>query len=205
MRRTTPSHPPLTVLGYTDKGRPIRFIGGGSTPIGDPIPPAPTPVAPVAPAPPVTPPAPNAPEEPLGAPGLRALQAERERAATAEADLAAAKAQIAQFEQANLSELERERTRAEQAEATLATERTQRLRLQTANTHQIPAEHLHLLTATTEADLTAQATSVAALLANTPRPPAPLPGQGTPPAAPATASVDAGRELWRKKHPQKTT
>jgi hypothetical protein len=35
-------------------------------------------------------------------------------------------------------------------------------------------------------------------------PPPRVPGQGTPPATPPASSVEAGRELWRKKH-QKTT
>lgn len=202
-------------------GRPVWPIKGGSQPLGGPVPtppapaPAPAPATPPAtppPAPPETPPAPGAtpgqqqPEEPLGAPGLRALQAERERANTAESALAVANAKIAEFENANLSELEREKARADKAEADVATERTQRLRLEAAAEHGIPKEYHDLLTATDEAALKAQAAKVAALIpANgTPPPPPALPGQGTPPATPPATSVDAGRELWRKKHPKTT-
>lgn len=179
------------------------------------MPPEPTPVptppaAPVVPQPPATPPVQPvgatppvaAPEEPLGAPGLRALQAERDRAATAEAALAAANAKVAQFEQANQTDLEREKTRADAAETALATERTQRLRLQVASEHGIPAAHMVLLTATDEAGLKAQAEQVATLVTGQPPvvvPVAPLPGQGTPPAAPATGSVAAGADEYRRK------
>jgi hypothetical protein len=175
------------------------------TPVPTPpaVPAAATPpvVEPVGATPPVVP-----AEEPLGAPGLRALQAERDRAAAAETALAAANAKVAQFEQANQTDLEREKARADAAETALATERTQRMRLQAATDHGIPAAHLILLTATDEAGLKAQAEQVAALVGAQPPaviPPAPLPGQGTPPAAPATGSVSAGAELYRQRH-QKT-
>lgn len=176
--------------------------------------PTPVPTPPAVPAPPVvtaaspvqpvgaTPPAHGA-DEPLGAPGLRALQAERDRAAAAEAALAAANAKVAQFEQANLNDLEREKARADAAEADLVAERTQRMRLQVASEHGIPAAHMVLLTATDEAGLKAQAEQVAVLVsaqAAGPTPPAPLPGQGTPPAVPNTGSVSAGRDLYRQRH-----
>jgi hypothetical protein len=175
--------------------------------------PVPTPPAAVsAPVPPsgtfqvegATPPPANI-DEPLGAPGLRALQAERERAAAAEAELAAAKAKVAQFEQANQTDLEREKARADAAEAQLATEKTQRLRLEVAAQHGIPAAHMVLLTATDEAGLKAQAEQVAALVAAqaaVPATPTPLPGQGTPPAPP-TATVASGAALYAQKK-QKT-
>lgn len=174
----------------------------------------PVPTAPATPPAPVTPstfqiegatPPPTNVDEPLGAPGLRALQAERERAAAAESELAAARARVAQFESANQTDVEREKTRADAAEAALATERTQRLRLEVAAQHGIPSTHLALLTASDEEGLKAQAALVAPLFTSQPAgptQPAPLPGQGTPPAAP-TASVAAGQALYAQKH-QKT-
>lgn len=165
------------------------------------VPPAAPPVQPVGATPPVA-----APEDPLGAPGLRALQAERDRAATAEAALAAANAKVAQFEQANQTDLEREKTRADAAELALTAERSQRLRLQVAAEHGIPAAHMVLLTATDEAGLKAQAEQVATLVTGQPPvvvPVVPLPGQGTPPAAPAASTVAAGAALYQQ-HKNKT-
>jgi hypothetical protein len=161
---------------------------------------APQPTAPV-PAPP-----PSA-DEPLGEPGLRALQAERDARAEAERRATALAAQVAEFESQNQTELERAQTRAAQLETDLVTERAQRLRLQVANTHSISAADLVLLTGTTEEELTAQATRIAAL--NTQRAAAtaapafaPAPGQqagnGAPP--PPAATVDAGRQLYQQKH-----
>lgn len=146
-------------------------------------------------------------DEPLGPAGLRALQAEREAKAAAERRAAELEARVQQFESANQTELQRAQSRAEQLERDLAAERTQRLRLQVATTHNIGADDLVLLTGSSEDELTAQAQRIAALNASraaATAPPAfaPSPGQqagnGTP--AQPTATVDAGRELYRKQH-----
>lgn len=168
-----------------------------------PQPPAVPPVQPVGATPPV-----GTPEEPLGAPGLRALQAERERAAAAEAALVAANAKVAQFEQANQTDLEREKARADAAEAALVTARTERLRLQIAAEHGVSAADMVLLTATDEAGLRAQAERVATLVTGQPPvvvPVTPLPGQGTPPAVPTTGSVTAGADEYRRRKEAKAT
>lgn len=150
-----------------------------------------------------TPPAtPNPTDEPLGAPGLRALQTEREQRATAERERDELARRVAEFEQANLTELEREKAAREKAEGETVTERTQRLRLQAAIDYGIPKDYLDLLTAADEAALKAQAEKVAVLVkANANQPPAPLPGQGTP-SAPVAATVASGAALYQQQKQQ---
>ncbi|MFD8496331.1 hypothetical protein [Amycolatopsis sp. NPDC059657] len=231
---TTKRHPitgqPLTALGYKKNGSPIWPILGGSTPIGTPPAGATPPAAPPTPAPPATPPAAPAAPPPaapaagatptppaadaLGPAGLAALAAEREKNADLVRQLAAATA----AQNAGMTDQERTAAALAQMQKDLAFEKQERFRLTAANTHSIPATHLHLLTATDEAGLEAQAKTVGEMLAaiaaaaggtppatppGTP-PPAPLPGQGTPPAPPATTSVASGRELYAQRNPQKT-
>lgn len=128
--------PSGTVIGYTERGRAIRFIAGGA----DDNPPAPTPVSadptPAGATPPV--------EEPLGAPGLSALQRERERVADLEKTLAEirrdvqtragdyedlkAKAQrLDEIEAANATDLEKAVKAADQAARADVTARTNKL------------------------------------------------------------------------------
>lgn len=169
--------------------------------------PEPTPTAPAV----TTPPAPATPsvtgatplaEEPLGTPGLAALQRERERVAELERTLAQVNARVTEFEQRDLSESERLKAENERLAGELGTERATRLRLEIASEHEIAGEDLVLLTATDEVGLRAQAARVQARLtaAATAAGSAPLPGQGTPPAAPNTGSVAAGRDLYRQRH-----
>lgn len=138
-------------------------------------------------------------DEPLGPAGLRALQAERDRAAAAERELAALRS--------TATEVQQERARREQLEQTLATERAERLRLQVAQQHGVPADAMVLLTGSTEEQLTAQAAQIAALRGaqHAPAAPpafAPNPGQqagnATPPGPAAT--VAAGRQLYQQKN-----
>ncbi len=220
---------PLRAVGIVG-GRPVWPImgasdpvpGGGQPPAAPPAPPTATPPGAPAPTgtPPATPPATPAPpaagatptpndpgDQPLGPAGQRALEREREQNAELRRQLAAATA----------GQTDQERTQAAltQMQQDLQTERRERLRLAAANGHGIPASHLDLLTATDEAGLEAQATKIAALLAaatpsgGTPpaggTPLAPLPGQGTPPAPPATTTVAAGRSLYQERHPRKST
>lgn len=160
---------------------------------------------------PNTPPAPTSPpagttpaEEPLGAPGLAALQRERERVAELERSLNAATARISEFEQRDLSELDRYKADVERLTGELGTERATRLRLEIAAEHEITGDDLVLLTATDEAGLRAQAARVQAknAAAATAAGSAPLPGQGTPSTAPNTGTVAAGEDLYRQLHPK---
>lgn len=183
---------PGTVIGYTAKGRAIRFQGGGA----DDDPPA----APANPTSTTTPPV----EEPLGTPGLAALQRERERVAELERTLAQVNTRVAEFEQRDLSEIDRLKAEAERLAGELGAERATRLRLEIASAHEITGDDLVLLTATDEETLRAQAARIQAknTAAATAAGSAPLPGQGTPATASNTGSVAAGEDLYRQLHPK---
>jgi hypothetical protein len=173
--------------------------------------PAPPPAPPAAPQPTAQAPAPTTPpatgDDALGDAGKSALQKERADRKAAEKQAAELEARLKAIEDKDKTELERANTRLAELEKNYAAEQQQRLRLQVATAHSIGTDDLVLLTGTTEDELTAQATRIAAL--NTQRaaataPPAfaPSPGQqagnGAPP--PPAATVDAGRELYRQKH-----
>ncbi|WP_409186483.1 hypothetical protein F9C11_20530 [Amycolatopsis sp. VS8301801F10] len=212
--------PVWPVMGASDP------IPGGSQPAapsaappatGTPTPPAPAPPAAGTPAPgtppagpPTTPPAAtggatppaNPADQPLGEAGLRALQAERDRVAQLERDLAASNQKVAEFEQAGMNDLQKAQAKVAELEQKLVTESTERLRLKAATDHGIPATHLHLLTAADEAALKAQAASVQELLTKAgvaATAPAPLPGQGTP-ATPVTPTLAAGAALYKSPY-----
>ncbi|WP_432845984.1 hypothetical protein ACQPXB_35925 [Amycolatopsis sp. CA-161197] len=224
---------PITAIAWKRNGQPLWPVMGGSGPIpggGQPpvAPAAPaTPTAPGTPpaapaAPPATPPAatppaapaggatptpPAAGDTPLGPAGEKALEAERARVAELTRQLAAANGKVTEFEQAGMNDLQKAQAEAEKLRTDLATEKTERLRLQAATDHGIPSTHLHLLTATDEAALKAQATSVQELLTKAgvaTAAPAPLPGQGTPPAAPAP-TLAAGAALYKSPYSKPTT
>lgn len=145
-------------------------------------------------------------EEPLGAPGLAALQREREQVAELRTQLAQANSRITEFEQKDLSELDRLRADHERLTGDLAAERATRLRLEIAAEHEITGDDLVLLTAGDEASMRAQAARIKAKndAVATTESSAPLPGQGTPSTSTATDTVDAGREEYRRRH-KKTT
>lgn len=160
------------------------------------------------PTPEVQPPVPGAPAQqpapqpdgedaPLGAPGLKALQAERDARAVAEKERDALQDQVDKFQQANLSEIEREKAAREKAEAAALTERAEKLRLQAAIEFGIPKDYLDLLTATDEKTLKSQAEKVAALV-KTSASQTPLPGQGSHQTAPGSGQEQA-RDQLRKR------
>lgn len=162
---------------------------------------APQPTAPPVPAPPPS------DEEPLGEGGKKALEAERQARKAAEKVQKDLEAQLRAIQEKDQTELERAQSRLAELEKNYATAEAQRLRLQVATAHGITSEDLVLMTGTTEEELTAQATRIAALNSNRAAATAPpafatspgqLAGNGTPPA-PAT-TVSAGRELYRSKH-----
>ncbi|MGB3443882.1 MAG: hypothetical protein WBA97_34525 [Actinophytocola sp.] len=207
MRRTIlPTHPflrhphtgaPLQAVGVVN-GKPVWPILGGSEPGGEPTPPAPVPTPPPAPAP-------TPPNEPLGEPGKAALEAERKARKEAEKAAKDFEARLKAIEDKDKSELEKATARLAELEQNYGTERATRLRLEIASEFEIGKDDLVLLTATDEDGLRAQAERVKARNdAAAGRPPAPLPGQGTPPAAPKTGSVSAGADEYRRKN-QKAT
>lgn len=197
--------------------------GNGTPPAGGATPPPATPPVPTPPpgVPAAIPPAsaagatptPSPGDQSLGPAGQRALEAEREQNAELRRQLAAATA----------GQTDQQRTEAAlaQMQQELATERQERLRLTAANSYGVPATHLHWLTATDAAGLETQARGLAEMLtaaaagqaaaaaaaggippATPPgaAPAAPLPGQGTPAAPPATSTVAAGRDLYKQRN-----
>ncbi len=224
---------PLRAVGIVG-GRPVWPIMGASGPIpgggqpaappaappatGTPTPPASNPPAASTPAAPAAPPAPAPPaagatptpndqgDQPLGPAGLRALEAERERAEELTRQLAAVNQKVTEFEQAGMNDLQKAQAKVAELEQKLATESTERLRLKAATDHGVPATHLHLLTATDEASLKAQAASVQELLTKAgvaATAPAPLPGQGTP-QTPAAPTLTAGAALYQSPYQNNT-
>lgn len=201
MRKTIlPIHPftGQTALGIVG-GKPVWPIKGGS----EPTPPAPPSVDP----PPATePPKPPATGEPLGEPGKAALDAERKARKDAEKNVKDLEARLKAIEDKDMSELEKATARVVELEQNYTTERATRLRLEIASEFEIGKDDLVLLTATDEDGLRVQAERVKARTdAAAGRPPAPLPGQGTPPAAPNTGSVTAGADEYRRRKEAKAT
>lgn len=182
---------PGTILGYDAKGRAIRFIGGGS----EDAPPENPSAEPA--AEPNTPPA---TDEALGEGGKKALQEERKAKRELERQLAEISKKLTEYEQRDMSELDRLKAASTQLEQQLVTERATRLKLEIAAEHEITGDDLVLLTASDEETLRAQAARIQAKNeAAGNKPPSPLPGQGTPPAAPATATVAAGAALYQQQ------
>lgn len=171
------------------------------------------------PAPPTGSPAPPAGDS-LGDGGKKALDDERKarrdaekRAKDAEQAARDLDARLRAIEDKDKTELEKAQskiTRLEKDHGSLsekyATEQAQRLRLQVATEHGVSKDDLVLLTATTEDELVAQAKRIAELneARGGAKPPAfaSNPGQTAGNAHPpsATATVAAGRELYRKQH-----
>lgn len=181
-----------------------------------------TPAEPTAPQPAAAPPSgtptvtPTEPAKPADSPmdtdaGRRALAAERQRAADEKKRADDLDARLKLIEDKDKTDLERATSTLAELQEKYANSEAQRLRLQVATAHSIGPDDLVLLTATTEDDLNVQAARIAALNAATraaqSTPPfVPNPGQhagnGTPVAPKAT--VAAGRDLFRQRHPARS-
>lgn len=153
-----------------------RFGENMSTPAPDP---APTPPAPSAPEP--TPPADPAPTpDPLGDAGLKALQAERTRAAKAEADLKALQKQIEDSQKT----AEQKAADAITAATTVATEATAKaLRYEVAADKGIDLALASRLTGSTREELEADADKLMTLIP-----------KGQAPATPPTGPTVPGQQ-----------
>lgn len=166
------------------------------------------PPAPAAPAPTPPPAAPSGakPDEPLGAPGLAALQSEREARSTAEKDLAAARTQLQALEDAGKTEQQRvddelARKKQEIAELTVA-----KTRAEVAATKKVPAA---LLTGATQAEIEASADALLQFKGTEPEtPPAPqpqryvIPDEAGVPAIGKQESIAAGMGTLRAAYAQ---
>ncbi len=132
---------------------------------GTPTPPA-APTPDPAPAPPATSSA--KPDEPLGAPGLAALQSEREARKTADKALADALAKIQEYEDKDKTEQQRADDALKKAKEDLETLTVAKTRAEVAAAKGVPAE---LLQGTTQAEIEASADAVLKFKGTTPEPP----------------------------------
>ncbi|APU20941.1 hypothetical protein [Actinoalloteichus sp. GBA129-24] len=135
--------------------------------------------------------------ESLGDPGKAALSAERKRANEAERKLKEFESRVREFEDRDKSDLERASAERERLQAELATERATRLRLSVAAEHDIPRDYHHLLTASSEEELTAQAKTVSELVALKAAPQfAANPAQGKRSAESSTPTLEGGAAAY---------
>ena len=146
----------------------------------------------------------------LGDAGQRALKAERDARAAAERARKAAEDKLAAIERQNMSEADKAKAEAADWQRRYQEAEAERLRAAVAVRHRVSADDMILLTGTTEDQLEAQAARLSQLTAGqggaTPPAPAfaPNPGQAAGNATPPkTATVQAGRDLYRQKHPGK--
>lgn len=150
-----------------------------------------TPPAPV-PTPPATPPATPAPkaDEPLGAPGLAALQSERDARSTAEKELAAARQKLQEIEDAGKTEQQRVDDELAAKKAEIAQLTVAKTRAEIAATKGVPVE---LLSGTTQAEVEASADALLKFKTETAAPQRyVVPDEGGKPALGKTESTRPG-------------
>ena len=94
------------------------------------------------------------PDEPLGAPGLAALQSEREARSVAEKAAKDALARVKEFEDRDKSESQKQQEALEQAQRELAELTVAKTRAEVANTKGVPAEILAGPASNSDEDLT---------------------------------------------------
>jgi hypothetical protein len=128
---------------------------------------APTPQAPVPQAPKPEAPAGAKPDEPLGAPGLAALQSERDARKTADKALSDALAKIQQFEDKDKTEQQRADDALKKAQADLAELTVAKTRAEVAAAKGVPVA---LLSGSTQAEIEAAADALLQFKGTTPEP-----------------------------------
>lgn len=130
--------------------------------------------------------------EQLGDAGKKALIAEREARKAAEKRAADIEARLREYENAQMSELERAQQQAKEWQQQAETATVTALRFQIASRHGINADDADVfLTGTTEEEMTAQATRLAALTTSTgPTGPKPDRTQGGQGAAPQKTTAE---------------
>lgn len=159
------------------------------------------PAAPAAPVQPATPAAPVVPvgdppasDEPLGAPGLKALQAEREARAAADKAVADLAAKVKAFEDRDKTEAEKAAERLAASEKAAADAQLQLARYKVASEKGVDAD---LLTGNDEDAMRAAADKLLAWRGDPkPQVPKPDPAQG---ARPGVTDIDAEIEEAQKK------
>ena len=145
-------------------------------------------------------------DEKLGEGGIKALQAERDARAAAEARAKAAEAEAEKLRRATESEAERVQRERDEAVTAAAAKDAMISRYEAAEAAGLPLSWAKRLVGSTAEELLADAKSVAADLAEKAKPgtPKPDPSQGSG-GAKAGGSVAAGRDLYADMHKKKTT
>ena len=141
-------------------------------------------------------------DEPLGAPGLKALQDERDARATAEKALADLRKEIEDGKK-TAEQKAADDLAAAQREAADAGLRA--LRYEVAAEKGLDLKLAGRLAGATKAELEADADALKALIPAGPTGPRPDRSQGGGSESDKGASVSAGRDLYAERHPQKKT
>lgn len=141
-------------------------------------------------------------DEPLGAPGLKALQDERDARASAEKALADLRKEI---EDGKKSAEQKAADDLAAAQRDAADAGLRVLRYEVAAEKGLDLKLAGRLTGTTKAELEADADALKALIPAGPTGPKPDRSQGGGGGTDKGASVSAGRDLYAERHPQKKT
>ena len=142
------------------------------------------------------------PDAPLGEPGLKALQAERDARAKAEADLATLRKQV---EDASKTDEQKAADDLKAAQALAATTTLTALKYEVAADKGLDLKLAVRLNGTTKAELEADADNLKPLLGAKPGTPKPDQSQGKGAGGGKAAGVGAGRDLYRDTHPSSKT
>ncbi len=140
-------------------------------------------------------------DQPLGEAGIRALQAERDRAAKAERDLAALRKEI---DDAKLTTEQKTAADLAAAQRDAADAALRALRYEVAAEKGLDLKLAGRLTGATKAELEVDADALKELVKAPATGPKPDRSQGGGSTDKGT-SVSAGRDLWAERHPSKTS
>lgn len=148
-------------------------------------------------------PEPESKDEALGEGGVKALKAERERAVTAERELAELRAERQKVEDAKLPELERLRKDAEDARKAASESGARLSRLEAIAEHSVPKAYQHLVFGTDAESYAASAKGIAELAAaaeGKASKPDPVNDSGERNKTSSGGSIAAGREAFAAKN-----
>lgn len=137
------------------------------------------------------------PDEPLGAPGLAALQSEREARSAAEKAAKDALAKVKEFEDRDKTESQKQQEALEQAQKQLADLTVAKTRAEVANTKGVPAEILAGPASGSAEDLTAYADALIAFKGRPQTQKLHIPNEGNSPQL-NTGDNDFVRQLFGK-------
>ena len=136
------------------------------------------------------------PDEPLGAPGLAALQSEREARSVAEKAAKDALARVKEFEDRDKSESQKQQEALEQAQRELAELTVAKTRAEVANTKGVPAEILAGPASNSDEDLTKFADALIAFKGESHNSRLFIPNEGNSPSRQVSNESEFVKELF---------